>query len=355
MKKPKDLFRLISILGVYITFHTGLFAQDIHFSQLAMTPILNNPGNTGVFNGNHRVLLNYKNQWANFTEPYQTYALSYDSGILKRKITKGYLGVGFYAFSDKAGDSEYGTTQLMPSVSGVVPITNNQVISFGLQGGFAQRSISNQNLKYGNQFNGKFYDPSLPTGELFNFNNVSYVDLNAGILWNYYTKASTLSSQNDAAFHFGISVAHLNKPKRVITNLSDIDELYAKMTIHGGGFMGFNNRRTGIHPQFMLNKQGPYFEIIAGAMLIFLVHENSKYTGFIKELEIAAGGYLRGGDAFIPTIQLNMANYSIGINYDINISGLRGASAGKGGIEISLRYVNPNPFRKSVLGNNPLL
>ena len=42
---------------------------------------------------------------------------------------------------------------------------------------------------------------------------------------------------------------------------------------------------------------------------------------------------------------IEMANYAIGINYDFNISGLKTVSKSKGGIEISLRYVNLNPFQ----------
>ena len=56
------------------------------------------------------------------------------------------------------------------------------------------------------------------------------------------------------------------------------------------------------------------------------------------------GTHLRFKDAFIPSVQLEVAEYTLGFSYDMNVSGLKSATSGKGGFEISLRYGNPNPF-----------
>jgi len=48
------------------------------------------------------------------------------------------------------------------------------------------------------------------------------------------------------------------------------------------------------------------------------------------------------GDALIPTLILEIASYSVGFSYDLNISALKAATKGKGGFEISLRYINRN-------------
>ncbi|MGH2644329.1 MAG: type IX secretion system membrane protein PorP/SprF, partial [Chitinophagaceae bacterium] len=51
-------------------------AQDIHLSQFYETPLLRNPALAGIFTGDYRVELVYRNQWASVTIPYQTGALS---------------------------------------------------------------------------------------------------------------------------------------------------------------------------------------------------------------------------------------------------------------------------------------
>jgi hypothetical protein len=38
------------------------------------------------------------------------------------------------------------------------------------------------------------------------------------------------------------------------------------------------------------------------------------------------------------------SNYAVGISYDVNFSKLVTASSFKGGLEVSIRFVTPNPF-----------
>jgi len=60
--------------------------QDIHFSQNDVTPLLNNPAMTGIFMGNHRVVLNYKEQWKSVASPYKTTAMQYDGLYFRNKL-----------------------------------------------------------------------------------------------------------------------------------------------------------------------------------------------------------------------------------------------------------------------------
>jgi len=47
---------------------------------------------------------------------------------------------------------------------------------------------------------------------------------------------------------------------------------------------------------------------------------------------------------------MELGSFTFGVSYDINVSGLTVASSGRGGIEFSLKFVNPNPYgsRRSV-------
>ena len=88
-------------------------------------------------------------------------------------------------------------------------------------------------------------------------------------------------------------------------------------------------------------------------MVRYQIIEGSKYTGNIKETALSLGGYYRNGDSFIPTILIEVANYALGISYDINVSGLAAVSKGRGGVEIALRFINPNPLKSSRSGSGP--
>ena len=46
-----------------------------------------------------------------------------------------------------------------------------------------------------------------------------------------------------------------------------------------------------------------------------------------------------------------IGNFEFGISYDLNVSQLRASSNMRGGMELSLRFVNPNPFSYGKGGN----
>lgn len=323
----------------------SVMAQDVHFSQFSQTPLLVNPALTGFFDGDIRVQLNYRNQWKSVGVPFTTYAISYDMAILKKKWDHSYLGLGFYALSDKAGDTQFGTTQFNLSVSGVVVVNEANKLSVGLQGGFAQRSLNSSVLEWGNQLENGVYDPSLATGESGDLNPYFYEDFSAGISWNYQLSERLMTNA-------GVAVYHLNKPVQKFA-VSSVERLYSKLVVHLDGHIGIKSTNWAFRPSVLFLNQGPSNEINLGMMVRYQIVEGSKYTGHIKETALSLGGYYRNGDSFIPTILIEVANYALGISYDINVSGLATVSKGRGGIEISLRFINPNPLKSSRSGSGP--
>ena len=66
------------ILAIFILFSSGnLIAQDIHFSQVNMTPLLLNPAQAGA-EASMRGTVNYRNQWSSVTSPFVTIAAAFD-------------------------------------------------------------------------------------------------------------------------------------------------------------------------------------------------------------------------------------------------------------------------------------
>ena len=333
----KKIF-LVSIITI-ISVISG-YGQDIHFSQFYQTPLQINPALTGVFRGDQRVIINYKDQWRSISNPFTTYALSLDMAMFKKQWAKGYLGAGLFVFSDKAGKSEFGTTQANLSLSGIVPLSNKHLISAGLQGGFAQRGIQNTDLIWDNEYtDGTNDDPTMANKPSFGFG-----DFSGGVHWRYGTDASTMTSNDAFGANAGIAFFHINRPKQDF-NVS-IDKLYTKLAFHGGGYIGIKNTNIVFLPSVLFFMQGPSIETNVGTLVKYILKQESKYTKFVKGSAISIGGHFRIGDAFIPSLLLEVANFAVGMSYDINVSSLRVVSSGRGGFEISLRYINPNPFQK---------
>jgi type IX secretion system PorP/SprF family membrane protein len=321
-------------------------SQDVHFSQFYMSPLTQNPALAGAVY-DLQAILNYKNQWQSIGTPYTTYAFSYDMRLTNRKHKKGFWAAGINAYSDKAGDLHMGLTQVNLSAAYHVHINEYNTLGGGLQAGYAQRSLNSGAFQWGTQFNGSAYDASIPNMEPGAAAAFSYLDLGAGVVWAYNNTsgAKNVTDNHDLKFTFGVSVFHPQQPRYSYYNSSD--RLYMKFVFHGEGLISIPQTHLAIVPGFMYSRQGSAQEIYFGSRLRYKLRQDSKYTGFAKGCAISAGAYYRTADALAATVLVEYANYSCGFSYDLNTSGLRTATGLRGGMEVTLRFVTPNPFLKS--------
>jgi type IX secretion system PorP/SprF family membrane protein len=352
----KQIFVITAVIlmGCFLNL-TRLKAQDPQFSQFYNSPLTLNPSLTGAYNGSIRVLANYRDQWHSISAsaPYKTFAFSYEMGLAKKTEKTGFLAAGISVLSDKAGDAQLSQNQVNLSLAYHVQISGYHTLSGGIMGGIAQRSINITNLQWDNQYDGNNYDPTLSSGETESPRNKLYSDFGAGLQWTYTKGEMYSTANNQFNMNAGFAFFHVSKPNVSLYSDSK-DNLPVKMAIHSNMLIGFKNTIVSLIPSFEYILQGPLKNIDAGALLRIRLIDASKYTGFIKGAAVSVGGTCRIGDAVIPQIQMEFANYAIGLSYDVNTSGLKSASSGREGFEISLRFINPNPFSgKSVSLKTP--
>lgn len=337
MKKLILILIVVSSLG-------QLKAQDVHFTMYDATPILSNPATAGVFNGDFRGVLNYRNQWASIGNPYTTYSVNFDGGMFKNKWDWGYLGVGLSAYKDVAGATKFGTTKINLALSSVVYLDSKNSAAVGLMGAWGQNSMDPSSAQWDSQFDGQAFDGTLASNESFQFENTNFFDFSAGALWAYGTGAKTLSSQDEFSTKVGVAFYHVTRPNNQL-EFGEVDKLYSKFSIHSETHIGMSNSKLAFRPKTIMYFQGPTREITLGLMVRYRIVEESKYTGMMKEMAISFGGYYRVGDAFSPSIEFEVSSFAVGVAYDMNVSGLTAATGGNGGPEIYLKFINPNPFK----------
>ena len=353
VNKRSFFIQLVLLTGIYL-FSVEAKCQDAQFSQFYNSPLTMNPSLTGAFNGDNRVLVNYKNQWSSISVPYKTFAFSYDMGLKKKIERTGFLAAGISFISDRAGTSQLGLNQVNLSLAYHAHVSDYNTVSAGIMGGFAQRSIDFNKLSWNSQYNGNSYDPNLPTDETGYSQNKSYGDFGAGLEWTYTKGEMYATANNQLNINLGVAAFHVNQPNIAFFS-TEKDQLPIKIVLHGNSQIGFSNSKFSIVPSFLYVQQGTQKDIIAGGLLRIKLIEESKYTGFIKGAALSIGGLYRAGDAFIPNLQLEFSNYAMGISYDVNTSGLTYVTNGKGGLEVSLRWINPNPFTKKPALKTPRL
>lgn len=331
---------IIALLALIVPQAT---AQDIHFSQYYNTPLIINPAFTGVFGGDQRAMLIYRNQWSSVATPYKTFGGSFDTRMFDKRNGNFSLGTGLGVYKDVAGDTDFGITNVVLSISGIIQINSKQHFTVGAQGGFEQRSISNTNLIWGSQYDGTGYNSNLSSQENTNYGQgINNGDINIGVGWIYSESQKTIVANDVFSLKLGATYQHLNKQQ--IDFGSTPDELYSKLAFHGESNISVSSSNVSFRPSYIYQKQGPSQEILVGSLIRYSFGHDSQYTGLMNQTALFIGVHARIGDALIPSVGYEIANWKITASYDANMSGLSTVSNGVGGFEISLIFVNPNPF-----------
>lgn len=313
-------------------------AQDIHFTQHAEVPLLINPAQTGFYDGFYRGIINYRGQWGAMGKAYSTFMGSFDMPLEMKKKKGGFLGVGGYLYSDRAGDARMGTTEFKGSVSSILPMSSGARISVGFMAGLGQHKWDLAGIQWPNQYNGQTYDPNISPNETLD-RSFSYFEIGAGGNYQMRTEVGTLDGKNISQLDAGLAFFHVNGPLQKYSSKSN-EHLYRRMVLHARYRKDLPGTKVGLVPSCLIMFQGPARQFHMGVLARYKVRQGTKVTSFYDESALSAGLSLRWNDAISPQFYYEMSDFAIGISYDINISSytrdLRKTSA----FEISLKYAN---------------
>lgn len=312
-------------------------AQDVHFSQMAYSPLTLNPALTGS-SGTMQAIVNYRTQWKSVASPYNTIGASFDARLNENKRQKkGIFAMGINFFNDQAGDARISSTNANLHLAYHLVLDKNSKLGAGIYGGFGQRSISPGSGKWGSQFNGSSYDPNLSSGESFLSDRFSYLDVGAGAVYSYKNSESYMTSNNQREFNAGFAVYHLSKPDYSFLSANN-ERLYMRFSLFANAVFGIDNTRMSIVPGIYYQRQKTAQELLLGTYFRYMIREESRITGFNKGAFLSLGAFYRHKDALVAKGMLEWDNYSIGLAYDVNISSLITVSNARGGFELFLRY-----------------
>lgn len=309
-------------------------AQDPNFSQFFVSPLTLNPALTGKFNGNFRVAGNYRDQWPEISKAYVTSTASFDMGILKNRISDiDTWGIGVMAMTDKTANGVLSSNYISITTSYHKGIDEEGLhsIGIGFQGTFANKRLDGTKLNFLDEldanggFTGNSEEP-IDDQQL----NVKHFSLAVGALYN----GSTDGYNN---FYLGVSAYHLNRPKESFTG-NVFYQLNPRVTFNAGGAIPLADKTKTIYLSSLYSTQAGANNIVVGGAAGFQLNEDEE-----NPTNFYAGAWTRFNnvnDAVIPYVGLEFGGFRLGASYDVNISSLKTASQSKGGIEISLIYIN---------------
>ena len=303
-------------------------AQDVHFSQFYENATMRNPALTGIFTGDYKVGVNYRNQWSTFATPFQTFMVNAEVKALVGKHTGDFLSFGLSVVQDKAGEIDFNGTSIYGTINfnKAMGDKNNSYLSVGLGGGYVQRSVNVGKMRFANQFSGGVYNPSAPSNETFSTNKINNYDAAAGISF-----ASSLGW--NVNYYIGGAAYHIAQPP---ASYDGDDLIHLNMRWTGSfGIRAALNTNVSLVGMLDYQQQDPYREIIGGVLVGYLAN-NQYNSGEGRKLKVYIGCLYRFQDAIIPTLRMDYGNWGLTASYDVSMNSKRIYFNGLGGYEMSL-------------------
>lgn len=314
-------------------------AQDLTYSQFYEQPLLRNPALAGVFTGDIRVSLAYRDQWASVTVPFRTGSMSVEYKIPIAK-QNDFLTMGLQLTEDGAGDIRLKRTQLLPAINYHKSLSGNSdtYLSVAFMGGPVYSQFDASQLIFGDQYQGS-YNSSNPTAQVIRVPGYTYWDMATGVSF------STQFSEQ-GRMYMGVSYAHFGKP--TITSVLGGDQtfLFPKLTFNIGVSTPVGDRTRLIAFADYFTQHGSR-DLLGGFLYGLDVEDN--YYEDKAPVTFYVGSFLRWGDALIPVVKLDFDHMSFGLSYDVNVSKLKAVSSLRGGFELTASYKGFLKIRNSTL------
>ncbi|MBS1627116.1 MAG: PorP/SprF family type IX secretion system membrane protein [Bacteroidetes bacterium] len=299
-------------------------AQDLHFSQYFNAPLLVNPANTGfITDYDYRIGGNYRNQWANFGNAYKTMSIWADGQLFYNKFENGWIGLGGALLKDEAGGGTLTATRGFFSAAYHQVISDNGLLSIGAGFGMVNKRVDVSKLVFNNQWNGQFFDITIPSNEPFFHTSIYYTDLQIGV--NY---AAFIS--DNLYLNAGISAFHINQPSESFFAASSTanTQLNPRLNFFLNAQIKIQNLWI-VNPNIYVSKMGSATETVIG------LNANRNLSGDGSN-QLILGLYYRNNDAIIPVIGYELNNYKLTFNYDATISSVNTYNAMQGAYEVSI-------------------
>lgn len=303
MKRLNAIVFLLMVLGV-----AKSYSQDPQFTQFYASPLYLAPSYAGGISG-HRVVGNYRNQWAAVPGTFQTFSFSYDHNFINFKS-----GLGFLAVGDLAGDGHLGTTLLGVVYSYDLTPSPQWHIRPGVGFYYVQQGINYARLIFGDQLTTTTGTDLPPSVSYPGNSTIRDIDVSSSLL---------AYSDN---FWFGTTWDHMLKPER--TFYGDDARTPYKFSVYGGAriiLRGFILRpiEESVTGAFNVKVQGDSRQADLG---VYWYRQPFLFGTWYRGIPL--GGKLPGSDAVAFLFGYKYDQMSIAYSYDFTISKLGFGSGG---------------------------
>ena len=317
-----SLFRIV----ILVFFLGGVIqAQDVHFSQYYFSPLSLNPANTGNYDGDYRFFANYRTQWRELSQSYDTYSAGGDLNFFPGPIP---YSVGMLFLNDRSGGN-LNVTKVLPSIA-AHPRIGKVTFHAGLQPGVVFKRIDFYANTFPNQLNwntGQF-DNTMPNME----NNVeqrfAFFDLAGGV--------GLTANLGKLEPELGYAWFHLNQPKESFLK-NNKNTLPIRQSMNAT-LRYYARKRLILEAHSMYGFTSDVSDWVSGLNVEIVLNNNPLYRNSIFFGGMWRSGLERNPDAGILTTGFRYEKYTFGFSYDITLSELKTSVDMKGAFEVAIIY-----------------
>jgi type IX secretion system PorP/SprF family membrane protein len=324
--------------------------QDPVFSQITSHPLLINPAYAGLFNGEIRASIQFKNHTDLPNNQYLNQMSAFGIDTRYKAGNKDFWTLQGLITSYKIGDPSF-INQEISIGGGYMKLLKagrygkgTQYLSLAFQIGAEQNYLGNNNW-YSNQYDSGTgsINFALPNGEP---NNGQYTssfipDLNAGLLWSN-------SWDSEKGIYAGLSVFHLNNPKNGFIPNSN-SRIPRKITfVTGGEFLIMES--TQFLPTIFYLRQGSQQRISLGTPIRFNPRD-------WKDNALRAGIWLHGSQKDIGNWHIGELSFQtifeiktihIGLAYAVGNKPINTGNFSRNSFEINVTWIKPAHYKKKI-------
>ena len=300
-------------------------AQDPHYTQFYAAPFTVNPAYVGVFEGQYRAMMNYRQQWDNLAAPYITSTLGMDLKLGKSAVAgQNPFNIGMQLMNDRSMNGVFKSNYFSLLASYHVQLDNDgyQSLGAGLSTSFGDRRVDYTNVTFDQQFTSGGFDVSLPSGENALQNMKPFVTVGAGLLYRYD------NMEKGEFFELGASGYHFNKPKQ--TFLADPNEYLPVRISFQGSYQRYLSDDILLNVKALYQNQARAQYLLGGVSVGKLISDKQNIVGL--------GVWYRSSDAVSPYVYGEYKNIRLGLTYDVTVSDLKNISRPSRSFEFALQW-----------------
>ena len=304
-----------------------MYAQDVHYSQRLVLDKERNPVFLNDFEGKWQVFSAYRQQWASIGEPFVTTQVNLNRKIRNLGNNLDYF-IGAGILQDQSGDVKLSTNQISLSF-GASYTTDFGLFEAALSNQWINKSINLNGVTFPEQYDrniGRFNE-NLSSQESLNSNSYQYFNWNFGFSWS--------NQLNDKwKLKSGVSFTNLTEPKESFLQSDNAKNrgIGVQLISH----YAWRSKRE-LRPYISFYRAKGASETLMGSALKLKTEQWGRVNA-ISPFIYFRTGISRLTDAFIIGSRLQIAQFDLGLSYDVNISQLELATQYKGSFELNLFY-----------------